>query len=1032
MSKRGKIFSVACNDFVTYNEVMFFPGEYLNIVIGPNGTGKSTLVSAIVIGMGGKPELLSRSSDLTDWIKHGCEEAFIEIHVFENDEGDNFIAFQRMFNRNGLDEYKIDEKRYSRKQFLLKVKEYNIQVDNLCQFLPQDRVQDFAKMNPQEMLLNTQMSVCSPEVQEHFQTLCDLRESQLKEGKEASTRQKELEDLIARNEALRPQIENMRVRDDMIKDLEIGKKKLAWLDYEKWNKQLVEHTNDLNQAQMKLNIADKKLEPVRKQAEIIMNTKKKMETKIATDSEKGQKLNTELNKQHDQLDRLSQEMISARAQLRQAIQHARERKNDIDQAKKILIALKQDLAESASRQQSVEEIQAKINALTAKFHEYSEKKVKLGQQRGDLQDQLRNIRHNMESVKSRIANMENREKQKMQALNNKDDNAARAAKWLENNRHIFRGHVYNPIALEINLLDQKYAKFIETCVGMRDLVAFGFEDPEDLELFLHETRQNQKLQVNAFHAESNDQVTYQPTHSIDQMRKFGFKQYLIDIIQGPAPILNYLCKLYRIHETPICEDKTGTMIDQLPREIRLFFTDTQRFVINISRYTGAVSSMATRLQPKNLLNCGVDPEIIMSQLNRLQELTRESDHKRNALGQIDDSIKQLEDQISNVNSEKRAITNSGNELKNFAEKVKRQEQKIKELQNNVIDIDSERAKFKNRAKQIIENIIRVHEQINNKIKLYADSCFSVDTERQKLQIFLNNNSEIDRQIHILHEEVTRARRLVTTIEQHVSNSRAEQKKREKEALTLTNNKNPKDKNFPFKEQFKKFPNEYDQLNTNLTELQARIDLIGTQNKNVVEEYEQRAHKIKEVESKIRNSKNRDQEVQNKIDDLHSKWYPEITRVVKVINDNFSHFMSSMGLAGEVEMSRKAPHDYLEYGITIRVKYRASEQMAILDRTYQSGGERAVAIAVYTLSLQHISHVPFRCVDEINQGMDPKNERKIFEMLVNETCKIGNSQYFFITPKLLPNLHYNELMNVFIVHNGKFIDDPYVFVKKSLA
>lgn len=59
----------------------------------------------------------------------------------------------------------------------------------------------------------------------------------------------------------------------------------------------------------------------------------------------------------------------------------------------------------------------------------------------------------------------------------------------------------------------------------------------------------------------------------------------------------------------------------------------------------------------------------------------------------------------------------------------------------------------------------------------------------------------------------------------------------------------------------------------------------------------------------------------------------------------------------------------------------------------------MAIATYTLALQQLTQVPFRCVDEINQGMDPKNERKIFEMLVDETSKPGMSQYFFITPKV---------------------------------
>lgn len=123
-------------------------------------------------------------------------------------------------------------------------------------------------------------------------------------------------------------------------------------------------------------------------------------------------------------------------------------------------------------------------------------------------------------------------------------------------------------------------------------------------------------------------------------------------------------------------------------------------------------------------------------------------------------------------------------------------------------------------------------------------------------------------------------------------------------------------------------------------------------------------------------------------------------------------------------------DYADYGIQIRVQYRDNEKLQALNRHVQSGGERAVAIAVYTLSLQHITSVPFRCVDEINQGMDPKNERKIFQMLVDITCQPGQSQYFFVTPKLLPDLPYSDLMNISVVNNGIHIEDPYIFLDED--
>lgn len=130
---------------------------------------------------------------MNDWIKHGCEKSLIEVNIYVDET--NIVAFQRHFDREGLDEFKIDGKKFNRKQFLLKVKEFNIQVGNLCQFLPQDRVQDFAKMNPQELLANTQLSVCSEEVQDQFQSLLELRQKQLDVGKDAVVRLKELADL---------------------------------------------------------------------------------------------------------------------------------------------------------------------------------------------------------------------------------------------------------------------------------------------------------------------------------------------------------------------------------------------------------------------------------------------------------------------------------------------------------------------------------------------------------------------------------------------------------------------------------------------------------------------------------------------------------------------------------------------------------------------------------------------------------------------------------------------------------------------
>lgn len=60
----GAIVRVKLTNFVTYASVEFFPGPNLNMVIGPNGTGKSTLVCAICLGLGWGPKVRSNRCGL--------------------------------------------------------------------------------------------------------------------------------------------------------------------------------------------------------------------------------------------------------------------------------------------------------------------------------------------------------------------------------------------------------------------------------------------------------------------------------------------------------------------------------------------------------------------------------------------------------------------------------------------------------------------------------------------------------------------------------------------------------------------------------------------------------------------------------------------------------------------------------------------------------------------------------------------------------------------------------------------------------
>lgn len=129
-----------CIFFRSYNEITYYPKEYLNVLTGPNGTGKSTIVSAIILGLGGDPQLLDRSSSISDYVKSGKSLATIIVTIYGKNKG-ILETFKRTINTNGESRFSVNSKDISKSKFVETISSYNIQVSNLCQFLPQDRVQ---------------------------------------------------------------------------------------------------------------------------------------------------------------------------------------------------------------------------------------------------------------------------------------------------------------------------------------------------------------------------------------------------------------------------------------------------------------------------------------------------------------------------------------------------------------------------------------------------------------------------------------------------------------------------------------------------------------------------------------------------------------------------------------------------------------------------------------------------------------------------------------------------------------------------
>ena len=241
------------------------------------------------------------------------------------------------------------------------------------------------------------------------------------------------------------------------------------------------------------------------------------------------------------------------------------------------------------------------------------------------------------------------------------------------------------------------------------------------------------------------------------------------------------------------------------------------------------------------------------------------------------------------------------------------------------------------------------------------------------------------------------------------------------------------------------------LQTEIESEQARLELVHEGNPNAMTEYENRQRTIDKLRERVAKVEGKLEELNGTITEVRQKWEPELDELVQKISDAFAKSFEKIGCAGQVGIHKDDDFDHWAIQILVKFRHvpvssflwflltlftypykrdtndnqRENEPLTLLTSHRQSGGERAVSTIFYLLSLQSLARSPFRVVDEINQGMDPRNERVVHDRLLDIACNDedgGGSQYFLITPKLLHGLRYHPRMRVLCIASGEYMPD----------
>ena len=133
---------------------VIIPSTGLNLICGVGGSGKSSIVQAIYIGLGFKLSVLGKKK-VHEYISRSNGATFCEVEIQLSDGGRRRSNFCRKFFKRSRtsDVFSINGQPATRTAYQEKVREeYKIRLENFTQYLPQSTLEKFRTLNPRDRL----------------------------------------------------------------------------------------------------------------------------------------------------------------------------------------------------------------------------------------------------------------------------------------------------------------------------------------------------------------------------------------------------------------------------------------------------------------------------------------------------------------------------------------------------------------------------------------------------------------------------------------------------------------------------------------------------------------------------------------------------------------------------------------------------------------------------------------------------------------------------------------------------------------
>ncbi|KAL4440548.1 hypothetical protein ABPG75_003549 [Micractinium tetrahymenae] len=1036
---KGSIMKVEVHNFMTYKHAVIEPGPKLNLVLGPNGTGKSSLVCAISIGLGGRTTLLGRAEDLKDYVRRGddVQTGWVEVTLSSGQPGRPYTVRREMSKADNHSTWRLNGREVPLKEVTELVRDkLKVQLDNLCQFLPQDKVVEFARMKPVDLLEATEKAIGNGELYDQHKALIEARKQLTEQDEHKDALDASLARLRAENERNTQDVKNIQRREAIMREAELAKQKLPWQQYEETRLKLVEDKQKLKEAKEHLArlqreaqedegpLAERqqRLAQLRAAKAKIEGDMRRVDARVAgTDGAGGS--------------RGGQQQRGLEEEMNDAFDEVRAKEG----------AMQGLVAEAAKREQRIEQLAAQIAELEVAVAalpppgdtgELGPQRQRLMREQQDVRtqassfdmqlDELRTSREALQRQRAaaddRLRRIDDAKMRRLRGLDQRYPGISRAWQWLQQNRGRFRGSVYGPIAVEVECPDPFHMQCLEGQVAATTWNRFVTHFNEDQDLLNAEFKAlGFQPAISNFTGNPDAPISH-PRGEAGSFARYGISQTLDQVFTAPLLVKHMLCDEHGINESYI--GGRNARVEDLFRDnaqIRSVWTPDANYRRTRSLYNAASeSTLVGDLRPARLLtggaqgdegqecealqagirHCEQELAVLARQEGELRGLKQAKDQQWQ---RIQGEMKQLADQIT-------AMQRRHNDMRS---RLKGKQSELERLRRSPdprkkgpkLQAELEAAKKLGLEKAL--ELARLQASQAERLVCWAEADLGIREANMQCELIKEASKQRQQQVERWQTNVN--------IMTQGCNQIREQCRRLKEAAEAAAPLTPE-----LEAAFADLPASLAELQAFIDEKSAEADGMLIANPAALRQYNDRCRQIADQERQLAQVEERRQLARDTIDDLAGRWLPELKRIVARVNETFSANFQHVGCAGDVALHEAPGEDFAHYAIEIRVKFRDTEELQTLDANRQSGGERSVSTILYLIALQGVTVTPFRVVDEINQGMDPINERKVFMQLVDAACKDGTPQCFLLTPKLLPDLPYTQDVTVLQIMNGEQI------------